>query len=157
MPPVAATRATTASRASLHFADPISLPSRQRNRERERTAGARGALHLDAAAVGLDCQLAEGETETGASPSRIELTELLEDSLERCVRNSDPRIADREPDVLRAVRRRDDRHCSCFCELDGIGDEIHECATQHAFVTRKARKPGGDLSDERSVRFLSER
>src|SRR5437764_8101596 len=115
MPPVVAAGAETASRVALLFVDRISLLRRHRNRERERAAGARRALHLDAAAVRLDCQLAEGEAETGAGPSGIELAKLLEDPLERCVRNPDPRIADCEPDVLRVVRRRDDSHGAAAC------------------------------------------
>src|SRR5438105_8943363 len=120
MPPVAAAGGEKASQVALPFVDQISLPRRQRNGERERAAGARRALHLDAAAVRLNCQLAEGEAETGAGPSGIELTEFFEDSLERFVRNPNPRIADCEPDVLRAVRRRGDRHGATTCELDCI-------------------------------------
>src|SRR5438045_6355309 len=100
MPPVAAAAAETASRVALVFADPISLLSRQRNRERERAAGVRRALDVNAPAMRLDCQLAEGEAQTGACPSRVELSKLLEDPLECCRRNPNPGIADCEPDVF---------------------------------------------------------
>src|SRR5438874_13500601 len=139
MPPVVAAGAETASRVALPFVDRISLPRRHRNRERERAAGARRALHLDAAAVRLDCQLAEGEAETGAGPSGVELTEFFEDSLERCVRNPNPGIADCEPDVLCTVRRRGDRHGAAACELDCIRHEVDERARQLFFITGKVR------------------
>src|SRR5438552_1282285 len=156
MPPVVAAGAETASRVALPFADQISLPSRHRNRERERAADTRRAFHFDPTTVRLDCQLAERQSETAAAPSRIELTELLKDPLERCRRNPLARIADCEPDVFFVALRHGNGYSSASRELDGIGEEVDERTTQFVLITRKVRQSGGDVRDECRARLLSE-
>src|SRR5687768_5299714 len=93
-----------------------------RNRERERASHADGALDLDLAAVRFDRQFAEGEAEAGANlAAPVELTELLEDPLERFGRNAGAGIADCEANGFLVGLRRGDGHSARWREPDGIG------------------------------------
>src|SRR5438105_11843858 len=104
----------------------------------------------------LDRQLAEGESKSGAAVSRVELTELLEDPLERRRRNPVAGIADCKADVFFVALRYGNCYGAVSREFDRVGKEVDEGAAQFVLIYGKTRQAGGDVGDKCRVRVLSE-
>src|ERR1700690_123897 len=121
----------------------------KRDGEGELRAAADFAFDPEAAAVGFDDVLGNGETEPCAAcfpgPRCIHAVKALEYSLLIGKRNADAGISDRDESFASAGGSGDGDASACHGVLDGVVEEILKDLAKQASIAANQGKPGGNI------------